>query len=648
MEREKKDLSFILILLSTLIGTAVLFQWAIVTGLYAPLRNPAMWERLMEKDTLFRFLYVILIGGLAFLFPVGKVKDENKKWVYTSMTLVSASMLVIGFSRLSAWYNLFVFPTVFVAYTLLVIKTLPYFIRRHAQSDDSIFGLSREESAFYFRFETASGPLVIHKPQQNVYIDGGPGSGKSESWIKGIIYQCAERNYAGFVYDWEGDPTKDKSPILSRIAYGSIEYFRAKGVETPRFAYINFVDMSRTVRVNVLSPQYMSKGNESLFIRNIIMTLMKNLEASWKEKTDFWANNAINYVYSIAYKCFKERELGICTLPHVITLALSDSNLVFHWLSEDPEIALNMSSMLTAWKLGAQQQTAGAVSSAQTPLVLLNNKYIFWVLSPLPEEEFSLDITNKEHPTLLCVGNAPTIKEAVSPAISCIGSVLMSQMNNPGKATSIFMVDEFPTILLQGIDTFIGTARKHNVATILAVQDFNQAVRDYGEKSANILKASCGTQAYGMTGNEKTAKDIENLLGEKKEAQESYSHQAGGNNSVTESLQKEKVLKARDIAGQAAGHFIGKIAGGKPPFFNVQMDMCRFEEKEIPRFSLPVKLGNGKEEMELKILEEIIQQNYIKIIEDVNAILKKIEDKLKEKSAVPAAGTHKTEQKIIR
>ena len=79
MEREKKDLSFILILLSTLIGTAVLFQWAIVTGLYAPLRNPAMWERLMEKDAPIPvLLYVILIGGLAFLFPVGKVKDETR------------------------------------------------------------------------------------------------------------------------------------------------------------------------------------------------------------------------------------------------------------------------------------------------------------------------------------------------------------------------------------------------------------------------------------------------------------------------------------------------------------------------------------------------------------------------------------------
>ena len=186
------------------------------------------------------------------------------------------------------------------------------------------------------------------------------------------------------------------------------------------------------------------------------------------------------------------------------------------------------------------------------------------------------------------------------------------------------------------------------IATILASPGLQPSGQGLWREECQHPETSCGTQAYGMTGNEKTAKDIENLLGEKKEAQESYSHQTSGSGSVTESLQKEKVLKARDIAGQAAGHFIGKIAGGKPPFFNVQMDMCRFEEKEIPRFSLPVRLGNGKEEMELEILEEIIQQNYIKIIEDVNAILKKIEDKLKEKSAVPAAGTHKTEQKIIR
>ena len=73
MEKEKKDLSFILILLSTLIGIAVLFQWAIVNGLYVPVRNQAMWEKLQVKGIMFRFLYVILIAGLAFLFPYKKM-----------------------------------------------------------------------------------------------------------------------------------------------------------------------------------------------------------------------------------------------------------------------------------------------------------------------------------------------------------------------------------------------------------------------------------------------------------------------------------------------------------------------------------------------------------------------------------------------
>ena len=122
--------------------------------------------KLMEKGMMFRFLYVILIGGLAFLFPVGMPKDESRKWFYASMTLLTASMLVIGFSRLSHWYNLFVFPCLFAAYTLLVIKTLPYFIRKHVKSEESIFGLSNEESPFYFRFETANGPLTIHNPNR--------------------------------------------------------------------------------------------------------------------------------------------------------------------------------------------------------------------------------------------------------------------------------------------------------------------------------------------------------------------------------------------------------------------------------------------------------------------------------------------------
>ena len=101
MEKEKKDLSFILILLSTLIGIAVLFQWAIVNGLYVPVRNQAMWEKLLVKGIMFRFLYVILIAGLAFLFPYKKPDDESKKWpLYLWLVSVSCQTgIIYSFSR---------------------------------------------------------------------------------------------------------------------------------------------------------------------------------------------------------------------------------------------------------------------------------------------------------------------------------------------------------------------------------------------------------------------------------------------------------------------------------------------------------------------------------------------------------------------
>lgn len=618
----KRELAFIGILLSVIIAFFTVMEYCCVCGMYAPgERMMTHLAKILQNGIKLRFLYVLIIPVVGFIFPSLRKKEDIVPTIVTAF--VSGIIFIVGYNGL-AWYNMFVMPAVFMIYTITAVKLAAFFTGKALQDEKSIFGISCEESEFFFEFEESEGKVLrIHKPQQNIYIDGGPGSGKSETWIKGFIYQCAKRNYAGFIYDWEGDPKKKNSPILSRVAYGSIEHFRKKNQPVPNFAFINFVDMSRTVRVNVLSEKYIPKDNEALFIRNIATTLMKNLESSWKEKTDFWANNAINYVFSIAYKCYKDRQLGIGTLAHVIAFALSDSNLVFAWLAEDPEIALNMSSMLTAWRLGAQQQTAGAVSSAQTPLVLLNNKYIFWVLSPTLEEEFSLDITNPEHPTLLCIGNSPSNKEAVSPPISCIASILMAQMNNPGKVKSVFMVDEFPTIMLQGIDTFIGTARKHYVSTILAVQDFNQAIRDYGDKSANILKSSCGTQAYGMTGNDKTARDIESLFGERKERQESISHnEESGTGSTTESLQKEKVIRARDIAGQSIGHFTGKIAGGKPPFFSAQFKQSTYVEQEIPEFSKPVQI-EGKPELENEILEEIVTQNYYKVINTVTGVLEK-------------------------
>src|SRR5690606_26237830 len=110
----------------------------------------------------------------------------------------------------------------------------------------------------------------------------------------------------------------------------------------------------------------------------------------------------------------------------------------------------------------------------------------------------------------------------------------------------IFCIDELPTIVIYGLDRFISTARKHYVATVLAVQDFMQLVRDYGDKSANTIRTACGTLFQGKTGNNKTAEEIIKMLGEIKRTAVSYSEQSSGGMSTSESQQREKIIQERE------------------------------------------------------------------------------------------------------
>lgn len=622
MNQEKKNLSSVLYAIILLLGLFVIASWISESNMTSNKLINGIRYKINNNIYTIRGIYVFLIFLACYLTPAIFLKrslTENWKIFSVSFALLFSVLIVIGSSN-NNFYNQWIYPIILMTHLPLAALTILSLKTTNLNNEELFKGVTKRKSDFYFEFKTEYGSMRVHSPQQNIWIDGGPGSGKSGTFINSIIIQSATRGYAGWIYDYEGDPTQENSPILSRIAYTALLNAKKNNPKLKlEYAFINFTDMMKTVRVNVLSDKYYNPNNASLFIRNIAITLMKNLEPSWKEKTDFWANNAINYVYSVAYKCYKDRDKGINTLPHVISICLSECDAVFRWIKEDKEIAKNMASMISAWELGAQQQTAGAVSSAQLPLVLLNNKYIYWVLSAKPDEEFNLDITNKKKPILLCIGNAPSIREAISPAISSIASVIMEQMNQPGKNKSIFCADEFPTINLHNIDIFSSTARKHKVATILALQSYKQAVRDYGKDSAEIIRDNCGTQFYGMTNSRETAEGIEKLLGEIKQINYSFTDQSSGEGSESQSYQKEKVLKARDVAGQPTGHFFGKVANGKPPYLYSQFNYTAIESIEIPDFSKLVNTGDKSKDRE--IMEKIIQQNYERIEKETEEIL---------------------------
>ena len=80
-------------------------------------------EKILRKAMMVRFIYVLIITGLAFLFPSASIKkDESLKGGYTALTLLLATVFVLGFSRAFAWYNLIIFPIVFILLTVILTK----------------------------------------------------------------------------------------------------------------------------------------------------------------------------------------------------------------------------------------------------------------------------------------------------------------------------------------------------------------------------------------------------------------------------------------------------------------------------------------------------------------------------------------------
>jgi hypothetical protein len=397
-----------------------------------------------------------------------------------------------------------------------------------------------------------------------------------------------------------------------------------------KFAFINFTDMSMTVQINIFSERYFSINGEAdvaiadLYFGNMAATLLKNLNTSFKEKQDFWYDTALILTKAVFLRLHKDQECrqkSFNTLPHAISIFLSDYNLVFRWLIEDREVEMLASPVITPWKNQAMGQLSGTVSTLQSAFSKLLNPNIYWVMS---KDSFNLDITNKKNPSLLCLGNAQSIKEAVSPCLAMITSCVMKQMNNAGKKKSIFFFDELPTIIINGIDDFIATVRKHFVAVLFGVQDHDQCARDYGEKSAAVLRSTCGNQFFGMTGNEQNARMVSEMFGDIRKKQVSITKNDGSsNNSQNESLQREKVVQTRDVTGQQVGEFMGKIANGNPVFFKCRLEEFIYDTKEIPRFSLPVETQDPQ--IALKILKQRVYDNYDKIQEDVRLMLSKFQ-----------------------
>lgn len=621
---DKKALIPVLFLLAALFYIFTTFEWLYYNEIIirsAPNRIAAgflnLYDKLLKSEIMIRLATCVFMALAFWVMPNHKMnKDEeedNRMWVHiTTLTLVG--LYVMGF-KAHPIYSIFIFPIITFASMYFILKSVSSLNKLVDKSfKHEISCLPANDMSL--DFVTDKGIMRIHSPQQGIYVEGGAGAGKSFNVIEPLIFEAILKGYAGYVYDFKGNPSTLGKTVYSSLIYKEKNY---SGNEPKiKTAFINFVDLSRTVRVNPLSPKYLTSD---LAVTDISTTLMLNLNKDWITKKDFWAENAISLL-DATIKYMKKHHPDKCTLPHVVSIILSNYEGLLNLLGSDEYVRRYVLPVIIAHEKDASGQITGAISSVQLPLTKLMNPDIFWVLSA---DDFSLDITNKADPKFLCVANDPRLQEALSPCIALITSIVMQQMNQQNKNKSVFIVDELPTIFIHKLDNLPATARSNKVVTVLSVQSYAQLERDYSKQNAEVIVGNLGNQFFGMTNEIRTAEKVVKMFGDHKLQNYSMSESDSGL-SETHSYQKENVFQARDIMGLKIGRMVGKIAGGEPPLFSITLpgpEKRRYDKVkvlDIPSFSFPKECGS--EEANKEFLQKLVDANFKKINDEAAAILR--------------------------
>lgn len=388
--------------------------------------------------------------------------------------------------------------------------------------------------------------INIVAPFRATMIIGSGGAGKSYFVIRHYITQMIEKGYTMFLYDF-------KWPDLSIIAYNAFLKHKHKFKTEPKFYYVNFDDLSRTHRCNVIPPDSMDDIADAA---ESSRTLLLSINRDWSKKSgEFFTESPINFVTALIWFLRNYKDGRYCTLPHVLEMANLHYDDLFPILGTDPALDSLVNPFVSAYLNRAMEQLEGQIASAKIALARLVSPALYYVLSG---NDFTLDINNPEEPKIVCVGNNPQRAQTYGAVHSLYLTRLSRLVAKKGKLPSSIIVDELPTVYWNSAPNLIGIARGYRCAITLAVQDYSQLKRDYSKEEAEILLNICGNLFCGQTVGE-TAKNVSDRIGKIVQPRDSVSINRN-DTSVSKNTQLEVAVPPSRISQLSSGEFVGLMA----------------------------------------------------------------------------------------
>ena len=211
---------------------------------------------------------------------------------------------------------------------------------------------------YVFRGKKEKSWINIINGRRGVLIMGSPGCGKSYFIIENMIRQYAEKGFALFVFDFKYD-------TLSRLVYHQFQTYRNKYPASARFYSVNFSDLSRSHRCNLLDPSTMRYIADAI---GASRTLFLSMNRTWVHKQgDFFVESPVNFLAAVIWWLRKYRAGIFCTLPHAIELAQTPYEKLFPLLVNDSDIKTLINPFYEAFQNRTMEMLDSQISSARIP-----------------------------------------------------------------------------------------------------------------------------------------------------------------------------------------------------------------------------------------------------------------------------------------
>lgn len=547
---------------------------------------------------------IMIVTYLAMITNKGKGQDNSIRKIWTVTIVGITSYLLISPVNHPVLYII----TSLISYGLILWSAamIGRLLGAFRKADNDVHETFEQNQAlidtdisvnlrhrYQYQKRIHKGWINVVNPFRGTMIFGLPGSGKSFAIFNQFIEQMLKKGYTMLCYDYKYPDLTDKVYNELEEAYSRPQKDGKPMPLKPAFHIINFNDPRYSNRCNPMKADYITSPADSAEIADIVM---KNIAPGMAEKEDFFSMSGKLYIDAVIY-FLKIYDGGkYCTFPHMIELMSVDYEKLLNIMALFPQLESKVKPFINALRGKAQGQLQGQIASAQIPLGKIASPDLYWVLTEDPDDPdsgLSLNLSSKEQPKVICIGNNPDRQAIYGAALALYTSRVFKLLNHKGNRKSAVLLDELPTVFIKGLDNLIATARSNKVAIVMGAQDMSQLKRDYGEKESKVIINTVGNILSGAV-NFDTAETLSKSFGKEFREQQSRSD-SDSSNSVSTSYQLQEILPASKIETLSQGYFFGKVADNNDTPIDrklfcgeILVDMKRVKEMNKKHKNIPI------------------------------------------------------------